>query len=98
MSPVSFYDLLGVADLAGAVAAWPVGFVQARTGWNAQVDPGPDPDLDALITQLQTILTFQRVHPGATPDRVGLTAELRVGLTSPPIVLSAMPDVEFKLL
>jgi len=98
MSPVSFYDLLGVSDLAGAIAAWPVGFVQATIGWNAQTDPGPDPDLNALVTQLQTLLTFQSVHPGATADRVGLSAELRVGLVSPGIFLTSMPDVEFRLL
>lgn len=99
MAPVTLFDLLGIvdgADLDAATARWPAHLVQGGTGMREQ------PDLTearALVQFLQGALTFRNVRPGAEPERVGLTAELFVE-TAPnplPLVLAAMPDVEFRL-
>jgi hypothetical protein len=99
MAPVTLFDLLGIADgtdLDAAVERWPVHLVQGGPGAREQ----PDLTEARLLLQfLQGALTFRNVRPGADPDRVGLTAELLVG-TAPnplPLVLAAMPDVEFRL-
>ena len=101
MAAIAFYDLLGVRDESSprdaALARWPVGVVQAGLG---RQDP---PDLNALallMDELEASLELRAIQPGADAERVGLVAELHVGLPLPvgPIVLARMPDVEFRLL
>jgi hypothetical protein len=101
MSTITFYDLLGVSDDAvprdAAAAKWPSHAVQGGTGVRDQPDIA---ETRLLMDFFQSALTFRNVRPGADPDRVGLTAEMLVGLVPPPmpLVLAALPDVEFHLL
>jgi hypothetical protein len=101
MAAITLYDLLGVADAPvprdAAADLWPSHLVQGSTGLRDQPDPA---ETRAIVEFLNAALAFRNVRPGADPDRVGLTAEVLVGLApSPlPLVLAAMPDVEFHLL
>jgi hypothetical protein len=101
MAAITLFDLMGVRDEPSprdaALARWPVGVVQAGVG---RQDP---PDTDAigqLLEELDASLEFRAIRPGADAGRVGVVAELHVGAPLPvqPIVLTRMPDVEFRLL
>jgi hypothetical protein len=98
LSTVTLFDLLGVSadNLDGVVARWPAHAVQGSTGQRKH------PDLveaRAILEFLNAALTFRNIRPGADPQRVGLTAEMVVtGAPMPmPLVLAALPDVEFHL-
>ena len=101
MAAISLFDLLGVRDAASpldaAVAKWPVGMVQAGLG---RQDPPDTAAIGVLAQQLDAALSFRAIRPGADGARVGLIAELHVGMPLPvqPLALTRMPDVEFRLL
>jgi hypothetical protein len=95
MATVTFFDLLGVSEepspTAAAAALWPLGFIQATTGFTEHPDRDEVP---LLVDKLQSALTFRAVRPGTGPDGIGVIAEVLVGTTAPPLVLSAFPDLE----
>jgi hypothetical protein len=101
MAAVAFFDILDVrgaqSPRAAALALWPVGVVQAGIG---RQDPPDEDALALLMDELEASLEFRAIRPGSDGERVGMIAELHVGLPLPvqPIALARMPDVEFRLL
>ena len=93
MSGLTFFDLLGVRQAPSprdaAAARWPLDFLP--------LDPAEVP---LMVDFLEAALTLQNVRPGATPNAVGLVADLLVGALTPPLPLrfASMPKVEFFLL
>lgn len=89
MSAVGLFDLLGIASIQEAAALWPTDYLPLDV---AEIEP--------MVAELEGALTFRNVRPSASPDGVGLTADLLVGalLPSRPIIFATLPKLEFRLI
>lgn len=99
MAKARLYDIMGVTDDISAAAIWSRSRIRSSTGICIDFDPQADPI--KLVRYLQSALEFYASRPGASADKTGLIAEVKVNnppeLEIVPLVLDQMPDIAFYL-
>ena len=98
MDELRLFQLLGVDTAANpaeaAATLWPRDRVQDILGVPTSIDVT---EWIALMQYLNDALTFQALRPGASPDGVGISADIRINNATPksPIVFRQLPDISF---